>query len=78
MPDGYARHEIIAIAGGVLVLTVLTIWRTIYFLSVVVIGERDEPLARAGGLKPSRQFSPSNGAKSPGWLMTRPSLGVPP
>ena len=54
MPDGYARHEIIAIAGGVLVLTVLTIWRTIYFLSVVVIGGRDEPLARAGGLKPEQ------------------------
>jgi|HubBroStandDraft_6_1064221.scaffolds.fasta_scaffold441938_1 hypothetical protein len=54
MPDDYTKREIIAVAGGVLVLTVLTIWGTIYFLSVVVIGERDDPLARAGGLKPEQ------------------------
>ena len=59
MPDDYTKREIIAVAGGVLVLTVLTIWGTIYFLSVVVIGERDDPLARAGPFSPSRKFSPS-------------------
>jgi hypothetical protein len=65
MPDDYTKREIIAIAGGVLVLTVLTVWGTIYFLSVVVIGVTTL-LPGPGALSPSRQFSPSNGASQPG------------
>ena len=59
MSDDYTKREITAVVCSLLIITALTIWGTIYFLSVVVIGERDDPLARAGALSPSRQFSPS-------------------
>ena len=48
----YTKREIIAIASGLLVAAALTVWVTIYFIKVFFIGERDDPLARAGGLKP--------------------------
>jgi hypothetical protein len=54
MSDDYTKREITAVVCGLLIITALTIWGTIYFLNVVVIGERDDPLARAGGLKPEQ------------------------
>ena len=54
MSDDYTKREITAAVCGLLIITALTIWGTICFLSVVVIGERDDPLARAGGLKPEQ------------------------
>jgi hypothetical protein len=48
----YTKREIIAIACGLLVAAAMTVWVTIYFIKVFFIGERDDPLARAGGLKP--------------------------
>ena len=54
MSDDYTKREITAVVCGLLIITALTIWGTIYFLNVVVTGERDDPLARVGGLKPEQ------------------------
>ena len=58
MSDDYTKREIAAVICGLLIITALTIWGTIYFLKVVVIGQRDDPLARAGGLKPEQITQP--------------------
>ena len=54
MSDDYTKREITAVVCGLLIITALTIWGTIYFLNVVVTGELDDPLARVGGLKPEQ------------------------
>ena len=58
MSDDYTKREITAVVCSLLIITALTIWGAIYFLNVVVIGERDDPLARAGGLKPEQIIQP--------------------
>jgi hypothetical protein len=65
MSDDYTKREITAVVCSLLIITALTIWGTIYFLSVVVIGVTTL-LPGPGALSPSRQFSRSNGASQPG------------
>jgi hypothetical protein len=53
-----SKRQIAAFVLGLALAAGGTIWLTNFIIARYVIGERDDPLTRAGGLKPSQ--SPNN------------------
>jgi hypothetical protein len=51
MFDEYSRREIAVIACWILLVCAASAWGSIYVIKNYVIGVRDDPIARAGGLK---------------------------
>jgi hypothetical protein len=49
-----SKREILNIIGTLIIVCVLIAWGTIFVIQKYVLGERDDPLARAGGLKPEQ------------------------
>jgi hypothetical protein len=49
------KREILTIVGALVVICGLTSWGTVFVIKKYVIADRDDPLARAGGLTPARQ-----------------------
>jgi hypothetical protein len=47
----FTKREIVLIVGGMLIAAALMAVGTVYVIDTLVIGERDDPLAKAGGLK---------------------------
>jgi len=58
MFDGFSKREFIAVLGAVIIACALSAWGAVYVIQKYVIGERDDPLARAGGLKPEQMIQP--------------------
>jgi hypothetical protein len=54
MFDGISKREIAAFVGAIIVICALSAWGSIFVIKKYVIGERDDPLARAGGLSPQQ------------------------
>jgi len=50
------RREISIIIGALIVICGVTAWGTVFALREYVLGKRNDPLARAGGLKPSQEI----------------------
>jgi hypothetical protein len=48
------KREILIIIGALVIICGLTAWGTVFVIQKYVIGERDDPIARAGGLRPSQ------------------------
>ena len=48
-------RDLLKIAIGIAVAGTLTVLSTMYIVNNYVIGERDDPLARAGGLSPAQR-----------------------
>jgi hypothetical protein len=46
------KREILTILGALVIICGLTAWGTVFFIREYVLGHRDDPLVRAGGLKP--------------------------
>lgn len=51
---GLSKREVLAVIGMLIIVCGLTAWGTVYVIQKYVLGVRDDPLARAGGLKPSQ------------------------
>jgi hypothetical protein len=51
MFEDLSKRDIAAIASALIIVCVLSAWGSIFIIKKYVIGERDDPLARAGGLR---------------------------
>jgi hypothetical protein len=49
------RREILTIAGTVIIICGVAAWGTVFAMREYVLGKRNDPLARAGGLSPSQE-----------------------
>jgi hypothetical protein len=54
----FLKREVVAIVFAVVVICALSALGSIYVIKNHVIGERDDPLARAGGLKSEPVIQP--------------------
>jgi hypothetical protein len=54
MWDDFSKQEIAVILATIIVVCAVSAWGSIYVIQKYLIGERDDPLARAGGLKPGQ------------------------
>ena len=54
MLDSFSKRELTAIFGAIIAVCVLSAWGSIFVVKKYVIGERDDPIAHAGGLKPEQ------------------------
>jgi hypothetical protein len=52
--DAFSKRELVAIIGAIFVVCALSAWGSIFVIKKYVIGERDDPLYRAGGLNPDQ------------------------
>jgi hypothetical protein len=52
MFDKYSKRDLAVIFGTIIIVCALSAWGSIYVIKNFVIGERNDPLDRAGGLKP--------------------------
>ncbi len=48
------KREILTIVGALVIICGVAAWGTVFFMREYVIGKRNDPLARAGGLSPSQ------------------------
>ena len=55
-----SKREILTVIGTVIIVCGLTAWGTVYIIREYVIGHRDDPLERAGGLSPSQAIEKKN------------------
>jgi hypothetical protein len=58
MLDDFSKRDIAVIFGAIVVLCDLSAWGSIFVIKNYVIGERADPLAHAGGLKPELTVQP--------------------
>jgi hypothetical protein len=49
------KREILTIVGALVIICGVTAWGTVFAIREYVIGKRNDPLARAGGLTPGQQ-----------------------
>jgi len=54
MFDGFSKREILVILGGLLVIAVLGVCGGVYLAKTLVGDRSNDPLERAGGLKPEQ------------------------
>jgi hypothetical protein len=52
----FTWRQIIVFVIGMALATLVTIWLTNVAVQRFIVGDRDDPLARAGGLKPSQKI----------------------
>jgi len=50
----FTWRQIFVFLAGMLAAAVVAIWLTNYTIQRYVVGDRDDPLAKAGGLKPGQ------------------------
>jgi hypothetical protein len=48
----FSKRELATLIGALVVLCAFSAWGSIFVIKKYVIGERDDPLYRAGGLQP--------------------------
>jgi hypothetical protein len=48
------KREILTIVGALIIICGLIAWGTVFAIREYLIGTRNDPLARAGGLSPSQ------------------------
>jgi hypothetical protein len=51
MLDDLSKRELAAIVGALIVVCAQSAWGSIFVIKTYLFGERDDPIARAGGLK---------------------------
>ncbi len=56
MFEGFSKREIVGFVVALIVVCVLSGWGGIFVVKKYIIGDRDDPLARAGGLKPLQEL----------------------
>jgi hypothetical protein len=49
------KREILTIVGALVIICGVTAWGTVFAIREYVIGKRNDPLARGGGLTPGQQ-----------------------
>jgi hypothetical protein len=54
MWDNFSKRELAAIFGAIIVVCTLSAWASIFVIKKYVMGERNDPLAHAGGLNPQQ------------------------
>jgi hypothetical protein len=54
MAQEFSKRSITAFIAGMIVATILTLMGTYYVLHTFLLDDLADPLARAGGLKPSQ------------------------
>jgi hypothetical protein len=55
MFEGFSKRDFVTLIGALIVVC-LSAWGSILVIKKYVIGERDDPLYRAGGLKPKQEI----------------------
>jgi hypothetical protein len=51
-----SKRELAAIIGTLIIVVAVTAWATVCVIDKYVLGDRDDPLVRAGGLKPEQSI----------------------
>jgi hypothetical protein len=54
MFEGFSKRDFVILFCALIVVCGLSAWGSIFIIKNYVVGERDDPLARAGGLKPEQ------------------------
>jgi hypothetical protein len=56
MFEGFSKRDFVTLIGALIVVCGLSAWGSLFVIKKYVIGERDDPLYRAGGLKPKQEI----------------------
>ena len=51
MLEGLTKRDLVTLFAGLIFVCGLSAWGSIYVIKNYIIGQRDDPIARAGGLK---------------------------
>jgi hypothetical protein len=54
MFEGFSKRDFITLICALIIVCSLSAWASIFVIKNYVLGERDDPLTRAGGLKPEQ------------------------
>jgi hypothetical protein len=55
MFEGFTKRDFVALFAALIVVCAVSAWGSIYVIKNYIIGPRNDPLERAGGLKPEQQ-----------------------
>jgi hypothetical protein len=54
MFEGFSKRDPVSLIGGLIIVCGFSAWASIYIIENYVVGDKDDPIARAGGLKPGQ------------------------